>query len=197
MSRSKSTIVKRYHAILFLLLSTAVVSCSPSLKVTSDYDSNVNFTQFKTFRMERPSDASQQSVSQLNQDRVFKAVRAEMIKKNFIEAADSADLIVHTVTIFKDMQSVSSSTNYYGYGGYYRPYGWGGGMASGHTTYNVQNYKDGSLIIEVIDAATRKLVWEGVGNKEIDKPSKNPDKDIPDAVASIMAQFPPPIEKKK
>jgi hypothetical protein len=196
MSSSKPTTAKRYQAITVLLITGIFFGCAPSLKVTSDYDSAANFTQYKTFRMDKPTDASQQSVSQLNQERVFKAVRAEMLKKNFIES-ENADLIVHTVTVFKDMQSVSSSTNYYGYGGYYRPYGWGGGMASGHTTYNVQNYKDGSLIIEVVDASTKKLVWEGVGNKEIDKPSKNPEKDIPEAVASIMANFPPPIDKKK
>jgi hypothetical protein len=98
----------------------------------------------------------------------------------------------------KDKQSVSSNTNYYGYGGYYRPYGWGGGMgATGYTTYNVQEYKDGSVIIEVVDAKTKNLLWEGIGNKEIDKPIKDPDTKIPLAIQKIMESFPPGMAPAK
>ena len=40
----------------------------------------------------------------------------------------------------------------------YRPYYWGGGMGGSSTTnYNVQHYKDGSLIIDVIDANSKSL----------------------------------------
>jgi hypothetical protein len=91
---------------------------------------------------------------------------------------------------------VTEITNFYGYGGAYRPYGWNGGMASANTTYNVQEYKDGSLIIDIVDSKTKKLVWEGIGNKEIDKPLKDPDKLISTAVASILAGFPPGSQKK-
>ena len=64
-------------------------------------------------------------------------------------------------------------------------------MGNSYTTYNVDTYKDGSLIIEIIDAKTKKLVWEGIGNKEIDKPVTDPDKKIAAAVAAIMKNFPP------
>jgi hypothetical protein len=46
-------------------------------------------------------------------------------------------------------------------------------------------------MIDVVDAAKKQLVWQGVGNKEIDKPNKNPDEKINEAVAKIMASFPP------
>lgn len=185
--------MKRLIAIgSFLILVMVVWSCSSSLKVTSDYDKSANFQQYKTFALNTVNDAEKQSISQLNQDRIANAVRAEMIRKNFQESTSSPDLIVHTATVLKDKKSVTANTNYYGYGGYYRPYAWGGGLgATAYTTYDVQNYKDGSLIIDVVDAKTQKLIWEGVGNKEIDAPLKDPDKAITTAVASIMAKFPP------
>jgi hypothetical protein len=173
-----------------LLMCLTIVSCSTPLKVTSDYDKNVDFKQYKTFNLNKVEDATKQSISQLNEDRIYNAVRQQLVSKNFTESA-SPDLIVHVVTILKDKQSVTANTNYYSYGGFYRPYAWGGGMGSAYTTYDVQKYKDGSLIVDIVDAKTQKLVWEGVGNKEIDSPSKDPDKDISSAVASIMAKFPP------
>ncbi|MFL5741946.1 MAG: DUF4136 domain-containing protein [Flavisolibacter sp.] len=187
----------KFLSVSYICLMALVMasSCSPSLKVTSDYDKTVNFTQFKTFSIEKIDDATKQSLSQLNLDRISNAIRASLTKKG-LQESESADLLVHTAAIIKNKQSVSSTTNYYGYGGYYRPYMWGGGAgASGYTTYNVQDYKDGSLIIDLVDSKTQKLVWEGVGNKEIDTP-KDPEKAINAAVESIMAGYPPGAGKK-
>jgi hypothetical protein len=176
-----------------LIMICCFVSCEPALKVTHDYDKSANFQQYKTFSIVQLSQ-QHQSLSQLNQNRIISSVRAEMIKKGFQESGDP-DLLVDMTTILKDQQTVTANTNYYGYGGYYRPYGWGGGMSSGYTTYDVQNYKDGSLVIDVVDAKTKKLIWEGIGNKEIDKPASDPDKQIAAAVTAIMASFPPGSSK--
>lgn len=166
------------------------IACSPSLKVTSDYDKQASFTQYKTFSID--TFRMNQRISQLNTTRITNAVKAELVKRGLTENAASPDLKVNVAAILKDQQSVTSNTDYYGYGGVYRPWAWGGGMgATGYTTYNVQNYKDGSLIIDIADAKTNNLVWEGIGNQEIDKPLKDPDTQIPAAVASIMKNFPP------
>jgi hypothetical protein len=184
-------------ATFLLLIITIVINwqCSSSLHVTSDYDKTANFQQYKTFVMDTVN--SSRSINQLNQNRIYNAVKAEMIKKGFTENT-TPDLIVRPVVILKNQQSVTASTNYYGYGGYYRPYAWGGGMgASGYTTYNVENYKEGSLIIDIAEANSKRLLWEGIGNKEINKPSKDPEKEINDGVGAIMGSFPPGTEKKK
>jgi hypothetical protein len=172
-----------------ILIAILFASCTPSLKVTSDYDKHANLSQCKTFVVDTLN--ASQSLSQLNINRINNAVTSEMTKKGFSQSS-TPDLLVHVSAILKDKASLSSTTNYYGYGGFYRPYAWGGGLgATGYTTYNVENYKDGSLIIDIADAKTKNLLWEGIGNKEIDKPSKDPEKEISSAVASIMANFPP------
>jgi Domain of unknown function (DUF4136) len=183
-----------FFASLIFIIAVAA-SCSTPLKVTSDYDKNASFTQYKTFAMDTFRVSS--SLSQLNQNRIINAVRAEMIKKGFTESG-TPDLLIHISAIFEKQKSVTASTNYYGYGGYYRPYGWGGGMgATGYTTYNVQDYVDGSLIFDIADAKTKNLLWEGIGNKEIDQEVKDPDTAIPAAVAKIMESFPPGTVKPK
>ena len=185
----------------YLRISTAILiagylaSCGPSLKVTDDYDKSVNFDQYKTFALYN-SDSIHDAISPLNQQRIINAVKSEMAKKGFQENTGSPDMLVNITAVLENRVAMSSTTDYYGYGGMYRPYYWGGGMGSSTTNYNVQHYKDGSLIIDVIDAKSKKLVWQGTGNKEIDKPLKDPDTKIPKAIAAIMESFPPGKAKK-
>jgi len=182
----------RLLAVAFLG-AVLISACSPQLKVTTDYDKAVNFTQYKTYAIDTLRISS--SVSQLNQTRIVNAVKQQMTAKGFTESANP-DMLVHVSAIVKNKQSMSSTTDYYGYGGYYRPYGWGGGMGStGYTTYNVTEYKEGSLIIDLVDAKTKNLVWEGIGNKEIDASPSDPDAAITAAVTKIMADYPPGAKK--
>lgn len=176
---------------LFVAVTTlCVASCSAPLKVTTDYDKATNFTGYKTFVLDTLKVS--QSVSQLNQNRITNAVKSEMTKKGFTENTSSPDLIISVATILKDKKSVSSNTDFYGYGGLYRPYAWDGvTTGTGYTTYDVQDYKDGSLIIDIADAKTKSLLWEGIGNRALDKPLKDPDADIAAAVETIMRNFPP------
>jgi len=176
----------------FLLIGAFVYwSCGPSLKITTDYDKSVDFSKYKSFAIYN-TEGLTDALSQLNHDRVINAVKTEMAKKGFAENTGAPDLMVNINAVLKQKSSVSS-TNYYAYGSVYRPYTWGPGVS--YTDYDVRHYKDGSLIIDVVDAQAKKLVWQGIGNKEIDKPSKNPDTDIPKAVSSIMVDFPPGVSK--
>jgi len=188
--------MKKFPAVM-LLIATAIIvwSCAPTLKVNSDYDKDVNFSTYKKFALYNPENINQ-AISELNRARVVTAIKSEMVKRGFVEDSTSPDLLVNAVAIFEDRQSMSSTSTGGGYyGGRYGAYGWGGG--SSHTTYDVRNYKDGSLVIDVIEASTKKLVWQGTGNKEIDGPVKNPDVNIPKAVGLIMTSFPPGAAQKK
>ena len=178
---------------LLLLITIFLFSCS-SLTVNTDYDKSVDFSKYKSFSFYELTDKSG-SVSELNQKRIVNAVKNEMTKKGFVESADNPDILVNITTILADKKSITANTNYYSYGGYYRPYYWGGGYGGATTTYDVYEYKDGSLIIDIVDASNKQLVWQGIGNKEIDSPNKNPEKKINDAVMQILANFPPKAKK--
>ena len=175
-----------------IILSSLILfaSCGPTLTVTNDYDRTANFSQFKTFRIVK-LEQQYQALSQFNQTRVINAVRAQMIAKGFTEA-ENADMFVNITSVLKNEKELVS--NSYGYGGGYRPYAWGGGNMS--TTTTVQNYVAGSLIIEIANASTSKLLWEGIGNQDIDSPSSDPDKTVPVIVQKIMASFPPGMTAK-
>jgi hypothetical protein len=185
----------RFIPIFLLVL---LYSCSPTVKVTTDYDHSANFSEYKTFAV-YDLKAQEGQVNQLNVDRVTNAIRSEMIAKGFTESASNPDLKVNAVSILKNKQSVTADTNFYGYGGMYRPYGyWGGGamMGGGSTTFNTYDYVDGSLVIDIVSAKTQKLVWQGIGNSQIDSKPDNPEEFIAGAIKKIMEGFPPGAIKK-
>ncbi|QLC66718.1 DUF4136 domain-containing protein [Flavobacterium sp. LPB0248] len=184
----------RIIPVLFLGL---FYSCSPTVKVTTDYDHAANFSEYKTFAV-YDLKAQQGQVNQLNVDRVAKAIRNEMLAKGFTESSNP-DLKVNAVSILKNKTSVSANTDFYGYGGMYRPYGyWGGGamMGGANTTFNTYDYVDGSLVIDIVSTKTDKLVWQGIGNAEIDSRPDNPEQFINDAIKKILTGFPPGAVKK-
>lgn len=190
-------IQRKIFRLIPMVLLGLIYSCSPTVHVTNDYDHSINFSEFKTFAV-YDLKAQQGQINQLNVDRIIKAIRAEMISKGFTES-DNPDLKVNAVSILKDKQSVTANSDFYGYGGMYRPYGyWGGGagMVSGTTTYNTYNYVDGSLAIDIVSTKTQKLIWQGVGNAEIDNKPDNPEEFIAASVKKILAGFPPDIAKK-
>jgi hypothetical protein len=187
--------MKRFHVLQYLMLAATIGSCEPGLKVSSDFDKNADFAQYRTFALYN-SENINNTISQMNKSRIASAIKNEMIKKGYQEDAASPDLMVNATAIFKDKTAVSSSsTDYYANGSMYRPYTWGPGVA--HSNYDVKHYKDGSLIIDIIEASSKKLLWQGTGNKEIDAPLKDPDTKIPKGIAAIMADFPSGKTKKQ
>lgn len=167
-----------------------LTSCGPTLTVTNDYDHTANFSQFKTFKIVK-LEQQYQALSQFNQTRVINAVQAQMLAKGFTPS-ETPDLLVNITSILKNQKELVS--NSYGYGGGFRPYAWGGGNMS--TTVNVQTYVAGSLIIEVANASSNKLLWEGIGNQDIDAPASDPEKAITTVVTKVMASFPPGVATK-
>jgi hypothetical protein len=92
--------------------------------------------------------------------------------------------MINVVSRLKDKKSISASHN-----GMVGPYGfWPGG--NGNTIIITSDYKDGSIMVHVVDVNTNKLLWEGIGNAEMTKQPKNLDEAINNAVAKIMNEFP-------
>jgi hypothetical protein len=59
------------------------------------------------------------------------------------------------------------------------------------------HYRQGTLIIDVIDAAARRVIWRGTVQAEVGR-HKDPDKRIErlnEAVRQILGRFPPPRQK--
>jgi hypothetical protein len=73
--------------------------------------------------------------------------------------------------------------------------GWRG-FGDGNINITEQDYKAGTLVIDMYDAKTRQLLWRGSAEGTLsDKPAKNENK-LDKAVAKMFKDFPPTLTKR-
>lgn len=64
-------------------------------------------------------------------------------------------------------------------------------------TTTVNEYKVGTMVVDIFDAKDKKLVFRGVGQDEVsDKPEKN-EKKIEKATEKMFKNFPPGTKSEK
>lgn len=112
-------------------------------------------------------------------------------------------LVTYTATVGQGSKTVYAST-YYGsgfYPGWGFGWGWGWGWRpyyyygspfvyyGGSTAVGKEHYKEGTIIIDLIDTRSHKIVWRGFGVGEVhNNPQKNIE-DIPKVVDGIIDQL--------
>ncbi len=173
--------MKKYALLLFAATTLGVTSCSP-FKVRSDYAATADFSSFKTYKL-RIDDLK---LNDIDKDRVLNEVSKQLQAKG-LHSGENPDLIINLKAGHKKVTDVETTR---GIGGYY---GWGGpwGFGMGVNRTWTDHYNSGSLVIDMVDAKTQKLVWQGIGEGiSVDSP-RSKQKQIPEVVTEIMANYPP------
>jgi hypothetical protein len=177
-----------------ILLALLAASCSP-IKIVSDYDKSIDFTQYKTFEYYGWAEESDKILNRFDRERIEKAFGEEFAARGLTYVKENGDLIVTLFIVVEQKTQKSASTTHYGgygyYGGYYGygpGYNWGPNYST--TTISEYDYQVGTLVCDVFDAKDKKLIWEGIGTGTVDENPDNRDRNIPKAVKAIMARYP-------
>lgn len=152
-----------------LVLSTGSIVAQT---VHVDYDSNYDYEtrEIKTFAWIDSSDNTVAEANPLLHSRIVNGIEYYLTRAALTEVDASAgpDLYVTYHASSKEEVHFNTSTMGYGYpggwayGGYYgHPYGMGG---VGMSTTTVSTYEKGTLVVDVWDAASEKLVWRGTAS---------------------------------
>jgi len=169
---------------VFLFCSILLVGCAP-ISTNFDYDVSWDFESLKTYQLLSPPVDS--AVNSLSRDRVRNAINSELIARGYNEVDTDPDFQVAYHVGSQDKIQVSDWG--YGYGGRGSYYGYGGRRSA----VDVYQYQEGSLIVDIVDTDTHKLIWRGTARKVLDT---NPTPEqrtatVNAAVAKILADFPP------
>lgn len=165
-----------------------LASCS-SVRVATDYDREANFDSYKTFAFYKPG-IDQAKVSDLDKKRILHAIENALEVKGLTKS-EQPDLLVSIFTKTTKNVNIYQNAYAYGYGWRWHPYYWG----AGHNT--VTETTEGTLYIDLVDAANMQLIWQGMGTGALnldDVAYKS--EQIQKIVTEIIAAYPPEKEKK-
>jgi len=183
--------MKTAHYLVFAAVLTCLLSACETVTVSTDYDRAAHFGRYKTYALTPPSRG--QTMSPTSEAALSDAVRAELNSRGLTEApARTADLDIVRQVFVQQKTSVQEWTNWgYGYhGGWPYGYGYYGMWPGAPMSYvDVQQYNEGTLILDFVDAHTKKLVFRGVGKAVVSGPESNAGK-IREAVSKIVAGYP-------
>ena len=178
--------------VVTLILSLSIVGCS-SYSVQSDYDPETNFTAYKSYGWLKELEIEGDALAKypLVRKRIHTAVDTALQAKGYVfQEYGNPDFLVITHAGVKEKIQVSDYG--YTYDPWYGPYGYGG------RHIDVNQYEEGTLVIDIIDAAQNDLVWRGMGTGVVQsytEPAKM-EQAIQEKVTKILEKFPPEPKKK-
>lgn len=168
--------MSRYLFVLVLLI--AATTSAFAQKVTNEFDEAVDFKKFKTFAI-RGGDIRSPSPalnSELTKKRLENEIEKALVARGLTKATGPrADLGVSYS--LGSLRTVETQTF---------PAGWRGRGPRTVTTPNTE----GTMVIDLRDAATRQLVWRTIAEEDEPNPSKLAEK-LDDMVKKSIAKYPP------
>ncbi len=165
---------------LALLSLVLTVGPAAAQDVKTDYDKSVDFANYRTYYWEKDKVTNNDIMNQRFVDAVDGQLQAKGWRRQ--EGSGDAALAAHLAT--QDKKSIN--TFYSGWGP-----GWGWGGVGGTGTTTVTDYTEGTLVLDIFDTASKKLIWRGTASDTIsDNPEKNAKK-INKAAEKWFKKFPP------
>ena len=185
-------------AALFCLLLLGGCSNQPSYLI--DHDEYTDFSRYKTYRWyDDAHDSKLADYRQYNASdkRVRAYVDRELKLKGFTESTTgSADFWVNYNISKEDHMKIDNFSNYPSAGmhGAASVGTYGSGVAIGYSSGpSVKHYKEGTVVLDIIDTGTNKIVWRGIAEGRLKSSLTQKDKNrIASQVSrELLGEFPP------
>jgi hypothetical protein len=167
------------RSLLVLTLAAGIAAPAMAQKITTESAPGANLSQYKTFMWIKQPNVSDPI---LKQD-IVAAVNAQLTAKGYRLVATGADLGVaaHLAT----QTEKTLNTFYDGFGG-----GWRWNYGLGDSTTTVTTYQEGTLVIDLFDAANKQAVWRGTAEQEVSTNPKKESANMSKAAEKLFHKFP-------
>jgi hypothetical protein len=178
-----TTRVTIYGAFLIVLLGSAF-----GQQVQTDFDHQANFSQYKTYSWQEIKPANS-----LWDARIKNAVDAQLSAKNWAQLNSGGDVAIVAIKTTQTQRTLHTFYDNYGdFGGGWgwRGFGGGGFGGFGESDTTEQDYKDGTLVIDMFDAKTKQLIWRGSAEEMLSNKAEKNEKNLEKGVAKMFKGFP-------
>lgn len=150
--------------------------------VTYDYDRAADFSRFRSYSWVRGTPVK----DELNHKRIMNAVDSQLAARGMtrVDAGDRSDVFVSYHAAFDESVQISAFGS-----------GWAGpGFAGSRIgSARADRVVVGSLVVDVVDAHAKTIVWRGIANQDIDLQANGDkrDRNINKAMEKLFKNYPP------
>lgn len=167
-----------------ILLALFINACSPiaNLKTASEHDNSVDFEKYNSYKFANEITYSDtfDNYSHENKRTIENAIHKQLKSKD-LQEQEIASLNVNFFVIdTHESESITKSS--------YRNQHYGGMR---HLDSYIVEYEQGTLIIDLIDANSKKLIWRGAATGVITGKQEDMERTINYAVKEILSEYPP------
>ena len=177
--------MRRLGTSIILATTALVLTGCATMNVSSHVLKGADFTQYRTFEW-GPADALPTGDPRLDRDPFFQdhvqgAVEKQMAAKGIERASSgSPDLLIHIHASIAQRINPNQADL-------------AGGYCTADNCPGLSEYEAGTIVLDMIDARTNRLVWRGWAQNNIESALENSDeleKVIDEAVTRMFAKFP-------
>ena len=168
--------MKTLNLVVAVLTLIATCSCS---SVKSTTQQGVELNGYRSFTIADNGKDYLPQLSPVQKNQIENAIAKEIdaISPDNL-GVTGTDILVNYFVVVDSKQDLETYTNYYGRR-------WRNQIVQ----VDVRDYKEGTLIIDFIDAKTKQVVWNGSTTSTVTNNSIELEKKINNAVSSIFEQF--------
>lgn len=191
--------LKNISLVSALLITLA--ACTSPKQAKIDFDKETNFKQYQTFAFYQtvkaePAETAEAtaapSYDPLVDQHIKAAISREMTALGYRYAPESAELLVNYSTNTETREDIRTSP--FRIKASYGFFGRNSAFHLGMPLYGeveTHRYQVGSLLIDVVDAAANRLIWQGMLEGKLSKKAlQQPEQAINEAVGIIYQSYP-------
>ena len=176
--------MKTIRAMIMLAMVLGLLAVSAAAQsVQSDFDRSFRFSELKSFSFAVQKRAATDPLAgdTLNDGRIRNGLESQLTANGFRMESEKADFVIAYYVTTKNKLNVQD----FGYG----PPRW-----FGSRDIRVNQYSEGTLMVDFIDVKSNQVIWRGraVGTLEM----KGVDKKISKSVEKLVKQFVKDTQKK-
>jgi hypothetical protein len=175
-------------------LAAALSACASGPEIRTHADPTAQLSSYRSYGFVAEPGTNRAGYSTPVTSYFMQAIRREMDARGYRYTATAPDLLVNfSANAIERAEVRTQRAPGYGYSGYY---GYRRGLyavpvAGPIAEVETVHYKVGTANVDVVDAARKQLIWEGVAEGRLsNKVMANPEPAISAAITDMFAQFP-------
>jgi len=165
-------------------------SCASGPNVHAIYKQEIDFSQFDSFKFVERLSPNGEAYLSIETQYIIEAIREQLSARGLVESEAPQLLVNFNISQKEKLVTTALPAVPSGYYAYRDRSGYGTSFGLGSQNVTTQ-YTEGTLNIDVIDAALKQVLWEGVAVGRLKQISSNELKSyVYDVVESVFEEYP-------